>query len=134
MKLRNTIVENIVKPELRTVAPMLVATVAKYNKERHTATVVINNPYSGNQNTTLDEVPVLLPVVGHIPGTIPVGNQVVIGFLNNQQSYPVVIGYLDPMHAWHTREFHNKHPKSGVNVAYKLMTRKNKWNDFGKPW
>lgn len=101
MKFRNSLVNNVLNPSMKTRFTNATGDVVSYNAAHNVADVFIPSIIDGN-GLTLKEVPVQIAGVGLHQSSLKQGDRVYIQFNNGSIFQPKILGKADELYATHT--------------------------------
>jgi hypothetical protein len=123
------ILNNVVKPALNQLGSIRVGRVIAFNPNTKEATVSYSTKDGvENKNRVAKFVPMIRQEGVHESGPY-VGDRVVLGFINNDISRPIILGVIDQRYAISRRVEREQHDGKGTNIPdyYTRRTGAN-WN------
>lgn len=134
MNFREMLVEEVIKPAIRSQPRVTTGIVLAYHKEHNICTVRLNpSSLQATIGQTLIQVPVAVSNCFNVCGPFP-GQRVIIEFLDGQPNNPVIIGVLDLAYQSSVREGYQTHEERGAYLSDSISGRKFQWTDAGPGW
>lgn len=119
MKFKNSIVNNVLDPSMKSRFTNATGDVVSYNASHNVADVFIQSIINGN-GLTLKEVPVQIAGVGLHQSSLKQGDRVYVQFNNGSVFQPKILGKADELYATHTAK-DEVHLRKGDLVVSQTM-------------
>lgn len=116
MKFKNSLVENILTPSMKTKLTNATGQVVSYNETHNLADIYIPSIIDGN-GLSLKEVPVQIAGIGLHQSSLKRGDSVYVQFNNGSVFQPKILGKADELYATHTKTAETHLRKGELQVS-----------------
>jgi hypothetical protein len=124
-KVQQSIYDTVVRPAIKSLAGLMIAEVRHVNYTTKRAIIAIEQPDDPQRTdeSYIIEVPIVRQQGVHESGPYP-GDQVLVGFINNDHRHPVIIGTIDLMYNTRRGDNRDPHPGKGARLTDLYCARK----------
>ncbi len=115
-EIQKRIYDKIVRPAVDNIAGITIGVVVESSSVTQTARVRVSNHDESSEIRILKPAPIM--TIGGVKQSAPLpGDTVMVAFLDNKHTHPIIIGKVDLEHQLRTREEKEKHFRSGSHIT-----------------